>query len=128
MLEIGIKGEAAEVVDESRLALSMKSGALAVYATPAMIALMEQAAYRSVAAQLKEGQGTVGVSMNVKHLASTPAGMRVTAKSELTQIDRRKLTFHVEAYDESGMIGEGTHERFIIVNQDFQEKTDAKRT
>lgn len=126
MLEIGIKGEAAETVDEGKLALTMKSGELAVYATPAMIALMEQAAYQSVAQQLEEGQGTVGVSMNVKHLASTPAGMSVTAKSELTHIDRRKLTFHVEAYDECGKIGEGTHERFIIVNEEFQKKTDSK--
>ena len=126
MLEIGIKGEATEIVDAGKLASAMKSGELAVYATPAMIALMEQAAYRSVAQQLEEGMGTVGVSMNVKHLASTPLGMNVTAQSELTHIDRRKLTFHVEAYDESGKIGEGTHERFIIVNQEFQEKTDSK--
>ncbi len=80
----------------------MKSGALKVYATPAMIALMEQAAYTSVAGELEEGQGTVGTLMNVSHISATPVGMEVTAKSELVKVDGRKLVFHVEAYDERG--------------------------
>lgn len=128
MLEIGLKGEATEFVTEKNTAVTMKSGELAVYATPAMIALMEQAAYQSVAPELEEGQGTVGISMSVKHLASTPVGMQITAKCELTEIDRRRLVFSVEAYDETGKIGEGTHERFIIKNEEFQAKTDAKRS
>ena len=128
MLEIGLKGEATELVTEKNIAATMKSGELAVYATPAMIALMEQAAYQSVAPELEEDQGTVGISMNVKHLASTPVGMKVTARCELTEIDRRKLVFLVEAYDETGKIGEGTHERFIIKNEEFQAKADAKRS
>jgi predicted thioesterase len=127
MLEIGIKGEAAEVVSTSNSAKTMGSGELQVYATPAMVALMEQAAWKSVAPELEEGQGTVGVSMQVSHLSATPIGMKVTAKTELTAIDRRKLTFSVEAYDESGKIGEGTHERFIVANQTFQEKADSKK-
>lgn len=127
MIEVGIKGEATEVVNEKNNAAVMGSGELQVYATPAMVALMEQAAWKSVAGELEEGQGTVGTAMNIKHLASTPLGMQVTAKSELTAVDRRKLVFTVEAYDETGKIGEGTHERFIVDNKTFQEKADAKR-
>ncbi len=82
-----------------------------------MIALMEQAAYTSVAGELEEGQGTVGTLMNVSHISATPVGMEVTAKSELVKVDGRKLVFHVEAYDERGKIGEGEHERFIIDNE-----------
>jgi predicted thioesterase len=127
MLEVGIKGEAIEVVNENNTAAKLGSGELAVYATPAMVALMEQAAYKSVAGELEEGQGTVGTSMKISHVAATPLGMKVTAKSELTEIDRRRLVFQVEAFDETGKIGEGIHERFIIKNQDFQAKADAKR-
>jgi predicted thioesterase len=126
MLETGIIGEVTEKVDETKSALTMGSGELEVYATPAMVALMEKAAWTSVAPHLDEGQGTVGVSMNIKHLSATPLGMTVTAKSTLTAIDRRKLTFTVEAFDESGKIGEGTHERFIVDNRSFQEKADGK--
>ena len=127
MLETGIKGEAVEIVTEQNTAKTMKSGELLVYATPAMSALMEQAAYRSIAGELEDGKGTVGTQMNISHLAPTPLGMQVTAKSELIEIDRRKLVFRVEAYDETGKIGEGTHERFIIDNDAFQKKADAKR-
>ena len=116
MLATGIQGEKKEQVTQENTALTMKSGALKVYATPAMIALMEQAAYTSVAGELEEGQGTVGTLMNVSHISATPVGMEVTAKSE----------FHVEAYDERGKIGEGEHERFIIDNEKFQNKADNK--
>ena len=126
MLETGIRGEAKEVVSESNSAQAMKSGELKVHATPSMIALMEQAAYTSVAGELEEGQGTVGTLMNVSHISATPVGMEVTAKSELVKVDGRKLVFHVEAYDERGKIGEGEHERFIIDNEKFQNKADNK--
>ena len=126
MLETGIRGEAKEVVSESNSAQAMKSGELKVYATPSMIALMEQAAYTSVAGELEEGQGTVGTLMNVSHISATPVGMEVTANSELVKVDGRKLVFHVEAYDERGKIGEGEHERFIIDNEKFQNKADNK--
>ena len=91
-----------------------------------MIALMEEAAYKSVQGELEEGKGSVGTVMNVKHLSSTPIGMEVTAKSHLIEVDRRRLIFKVEAFDERGKIGEGIHERFIIDNEDFQKKTDNK--
>ena len=126
MLEKGIKGEAKEVVSEKNSAKAMKSGELNVYATPSMIALMEQAAYKSVAAELEEGNGTVGTLMNVSHISATPFGMEVTAVSELVEIDRKRLVFKVEAFDERGKIGEGTHERFIIDNEKFQEKANNK--
>lgn len=126
MLETGIRGEATTVVDNSNTAATMKSGELQVFATPCMIALMEQAAYQSVAGELEEGQGTVGTMMNVKHSSATPVGMQVTAKTELVEVDGRRLVFHVEAYDERGLIGEGEHERFIIFNEKFQQKANAK--
>lgn len=91
MLATGIQGEKKEQVTQENTALTMKSGALKVYATPAMIALMEQAAYTSVAGELEEGQGTVGTLMNVSHISATPVGMEVTAKSELVKVDGRKL-------------------------------------
>lgn len=125
-MNTGIKGEARETVNENNTALKMKSGGLMVYATPAMIALAEQAAYKSVEPYLEEGQGTVGTLMNVKHLAATPVGMEITAKSELTSIEGRKLTFKIEVFDEHEKIGEGVHERFIVNNEKFQNKANGK--
>lgn len=126
MIKVGITGEAKDQVTENNIAKTLRSGELKVYATPAMVALMEEAAYKSVQDELEEGKGTVGTEMNVKHLASTPIGMEVTAKAELVEVDRRRLVFKVEAFDEHGKIGEGIHERFIIDNEKFQEKTDNK--
>ena len=126
MINIGIIGEAKDIVNENNIAKTLRSGELKVYATPAMIALMEEAAYKSIQTELEDGQGSVGTLMNLKHLSSTPVGMEVTAKSELIELDRRRLVFKVEAYDECGKIGEGIHERFIIDNEDFQKKTDNK--
>lgn len=126
MLKAGIIKEITEKVTDKNTAKTMKSGELNVYATPAMIALMEQAAYTSVAGELEEGQGSVGILMNVKHISATPVGMEVTAKSELVEIDGRRLVFQVEAFDERGKIGEGEHERFIVNNVKFQQKADSK--
>lgn len=126
MLKAGIIKEITEKVTDKNTAKTMKSGELNVYATPAMIALMEQAAYTSVADELEEGQGSVGTLMNVKHISATPVGMEVTAKSELVEIDGRRLVFQVEAFDERGKIGEGEHERFIVDNVKFHQKADSK--
>lgn len=82
--------------------------------------------HKSVAAELEDGKGTVGTLMNVSHISATPLGMEVTAKSELVEIDRKRLVFKVEAFDERGRIGEGTHERFVIDNEKFQEKANNK--
>ena len=125
-MEIGIKGRAETVVNENNTAKSVGSGLLDVFATPNMIALMEQAAQASVAPFLEEGQGTVGTKLDVSHDAATPLGMKVWAESELVEIDRRRLVFEVKAFDECGMIGQGRHERFIISNEKFLAKVNAK--
>ncbi len=127
MINVGIKGKKEIVVTEELSAKSMGSGTLDVFATPAMIALMERTAWESVAPDLEEGQGTVGTMMNVKHVSATPLGMKVTCETELMEINGRALTFSVKAYDEAGLIGEGTHERFIIDCERFQAKANGKR-
>lgn len=127
MLNTGIKGSASEIVINEKTAVAVGSGGLSVYATPAMISLMEKSAYESVQSLLEEGSGTVGTLMNIQHISATPVGMKVTAESELIAIDGRKLTFKVTAFDEVGKIGEGTHERFIINNEKFQAKTNSKK-
>lgn len=126
MLEAGIKGrDTVQVVRENTAAV-VGSGMLEVFATPMMIALMEKTACESVAPYLQEGQGSVGTELNVKHVAATPVGMTVTCETELVEVDGRRLVFRVEAYDEVGLIGTGTHERFVVNNEKFQSKTDAK--
>ena len=102
------------------------SGTLDVFATPAMIALMERTAMDSVAEYLAEDEATVGTEINVKHLSATPIGCVVTCQSELTEIDGRKLTFKVTASDPKGVIGEGTHTRFIIKTEKFLAKAREK--
>ena len=125
-MEIGIKGRVETVVNDGNTAKFVGSGALDVFATPNMIGLMEQAAQASVAPYLEEGQGTVGTKIEVSHDAATPLGMKVWAESELIEIDRRRLVFEVKAYDEAGLIGQGRHERFIIQNEKFLAKVNAK--
>ncbi|MCQ2144249.1 MAG: thioesterase family protein [Bacteroidales bacterium] len=127
MLEAGIKGRQETVVTEDQLAVNVGSGKVRVFATPMMIALIEKTASLSVESELAEGQTTVGTLLNVSHCSATPLGMKVWAESELVEIDRRRLVFKVAAYDETGLIGEGTHERFIIDMEKFQSKTDSKK-
>lgn len=125
-MQLGIKGETKVMVNASNTAEALKSGLLPVFATPMMVALMEDAAAKSVQPHLIEGQTTVGTLVNVKHLGATPEGMEVRAESELIEVDGRRLVFDVRAYDESGLVGEGKHERFIIDAERFMEKTRAK--
>ncbi len=126
MLETGMKGRKEIVVTQEKTAKAMGSGTLDVFATPAMIALMENTAFESVAGELEEGSGTVGTALKVKHVAATPVGMKVVCETELVEVDGRALTFSVKAFDEKGLIGEGEHERFIVFNEKFQAKADAK--
>ncbi len=126
MLEVGIKGYGEVIVSEANTAKTMGSGTLDVFATPAMIALMEQTAYQSVAEELEPGTGTVGTKMNVSHVAASPVGMKITCETELVKVDNRALTFTVRAFDAKGLIGEGEHERFIIIEEKFQNKANAK--
>lgn len=126
MIETGIKGQETDTVVTEKTAAAVGSGTLNVYGTPCMIALIEETCLKSVAPFLSEEEGTVGTELNIKHVASTPVGMKVRCESELTEVDRRRLVFTVKVYDEVGLIGEGTHERFIINNEKFQNKTDNK--
>ncbi|MGN0241753.1 MAG: thioesterase family protein [Candidatus Weimeria sp.] len=128
MLKEGITGEAETIVSEENTAIKMGSGTLPVFATPAMVAVVEKAAWSSVAGELEEGQSTVGTSMTLSHESATPVGLKITAKTTLTAIDRRKLTFSWEAYDEAGIIGRGTHERFIVDNEKFVSKAERKKS
>ena len=125
-METGIIGKEELIVNEMNTAEALGSGSLAVFATPAMIALMEKTARLSVAPFLEYGQSTVGTLVNVKHLSASPVGMKITCRTELKEIDRRRLVFHVECSDEAGIIGEGEHERFIIDEAKFMAKTEAK--
>ena len=126
MIETGIKGHKEQIVTPEMSAARVGSGLVDVFATPMLVALVEQTCYESVLPHLDEGQGTVGTLVNVSHLSATPIGKRVWCDSELTEVDRRRLVFNVKAYDEAGLIGEGTHERFVIDTAKFMDKLKAK--
>ena len=125
-MQTGIKGKKSVKVVPENTASAVGSGLLPVFSTPSLIALMEGCCAESVAEYLAEGDCTVGISLDVKHTSATPVSMTVTAKSELMEIDRRRLVFKVTAYDESGEVGHGTHERFIVTSGRFMEKANSK--
>ena len=125
-MNIGTKHEIRIMVTKDKTAAVVGSGLLEVFATPAMIALMEQTASESVMETLEEGTTTVGTKINVNHLAATPVGMEVYCVSTLTAVDGRKLSFEIEAFDEAGLIGKAYHERFIVGSERFMQKTNAK--
>lgn len=125
-LEVGMTAQVERTVEEADTAVRFGSGGVRVFATPMMIALMENAALNAVDPQLGKGFATVGLSLNVKHMAATPVGMKVSARAELINIEGKRLTFRVEAFDEMERIGEGTHERYIIELSKFLEKTGRK--
>ncbi len=125
-LTIGMKGRCESVVKEEDTAAAVGSGLLSVFATPMMAALMEHAAVNALEGHLEPGQGSVGTHMDISHDSATPVGMRVWAEAELTNLDGRALTFAVTAYDESGPIGGGTHQRFLIQNERFMKKAQEK--
>lgn len=126
-IEIGLKGRAETVVNESNTAAAMGSGLVPVFATPAMIALMEQAAASSLLPYLEEGQGSVGIHLDVSHESATPIGLKVWAESEVAAVDGKQITFTVTAYDEAGLIGRGTHKRACITVDRFLAKTEQKK-
>ena len=126
MLTLGLKGHQEITVTTEMTAKHVGSGVVNVFATPMMIALMEKTASLSVASELSDDESTVGTNINVSHCAPTPVGMRVTCDTEIVEIDHRRIVFKVAAYDEAGLIGEGTHERFIINVTKFQAKADLK--
>ena len=125
-MNIGIEHQNKLIVTKDKTAAVVGSGLLEVFATPAMIALMEQTASESVMGQLEEGSTTVGTKIDVEHLSATPVGMEVTCTSRLIAVDGRKLSFEIEAYDEVGIIGKAYHERFIVFSDRFMQKTNSK--
>ena len=123
MLVPGIKGGTEVMVTLENSAVKLGSGDCPVFATPAMVALMEEAANLSVAPYLNEGETTVGTALNIRHNAATALGRTVRAESELIGVEGRKLVFKVAAFDEAGEIGEGEHTRAIVNREKFLART-----
>jgi len=126
-LKIGMLGKASTKVTDENTAIKYGSGTANVFATPAMIGLMENASINSVDSYLPKGYATVGTKVEIRHIAATPIGMEVIAHSELMEIDGPKLKFKIEAYDEKEKIGEGTHTRYIINWDEFIKKVEGKK-
>lgn len=125
-ITVGLKAEVATLVETGDTALEVGSGSLRVYATPCMAALMEGAACEALDSCLSEEQTTVGIELNLKHVAATPVGMEVRAEAEVTAVEGKIITFAITAYDEAGKIGEAEHKRAIVNSQKFLDKTYAK--
>ena len=125
-LKPGLVGESSEIVTDLLTAAAYGSGLVPAFATPAMIALMENASVAAIQKYLSAGQTSVGTAVNIQHLAATPVGMRVRARSELTAVDGRRLSFKVEAWDDQEKIGEGTHVRAIVDDARFKERIEKK--
>lgn len=125
-MQVGQKNQISTQVQVNDTAKVFGSGELEVLATPRMIALMEECAYKCISADLEVGASSVGTLMNVKHVSATPVGMNVTVEAEITEIDGRRVCFSVKAYDEAGLIGEGNHERFIVYSDKFISRTYSK--
>ncbi len=122
MLEKGVAAQSRTTVCEANTAAAMGSGDMPVLATPAMVALMENAAMLAVAPGLPEGAATVGAEMNVSHIKPSGLGAEIVASAVVTAVEGRKITFNVGARDAEGMIGEGTHVRFIVDRERFLAK------
>ena len=123
---VGMKGEVTALVEREDTAAEVGSGSLLVYATPCMIALMEGAACEAIGEALPEGQSSVGIELNIKHISATPVGLEVRAEAEVTEVDGKIISFDIKAYDEAGLIGEGTHKRALINAQKFLDRTYSK--
>lgn len=125
-LEVGLKGKVTSAVEREDTAQEVGSGNLLVYATPCMVALMEGAACEAIVEAMADNKTSVGIELNITHISATPVGLEVYAEAELTAVEKNILTFKVTAYDEAGVIGEGTHKRAIVTTQKFLEKTYEK--
>ena len=126
-IEVGVSHEINVTVTDKMSAASMRSGSLNVLATPFMVALMEQAASELCDKYVPEGISTVGTALNISHLAATAIGMNVKAIAEVTAFDGRKISFNVKAFDDAGLIGEGTHERFTVKIDKFMLKAEERK-
>lgn len=125
-IERGLRNIENFSVTESLTAASLGSGLLPVLSTPAMIAFMEGVCQHCLQPNLEEGYGTVGIEVNVRHLSATPVGMTVTVECELISVEGNLFVFDVKAFDEVGLIGEGSHKRCVINDEKFMKKTLAK--
>jgi predicted thioesterase len=120
----GIKGYAEHIVTKEDTAARYGSGLLEVFATPALVALMENTALKSIEKYLPEGFSTVGTEINVKHLKATLIGKKIICESELIKAGEKKLCFSLSARDEEGLTGTGTHTRYIVNSARFMEKLE----
>jgi fluoroacetyl-CoA thioesterase len=128
MLAAGLTAELTATVERSSLASTVGSGGLDVLSTPSLITLMENAARSAVEPLLPADQTTVGVRVDVRHLAPSPPGEQIRARAELIEVDGRRLVFHVEAFDSHEKIGEGTHERMVVDPARLLARAEAKRS
>lgn len=126
-MKVGLFAEKTITITENLTARVMGSGSLDVFATPAMIALMEAAACAALEGHLEDNQSSVGVELQVKHLAATPIGSQVRARAEITQVEGRKITFAVQAWDDQQLIGEGIHHRMLIDVARFMSKVQVRK-
>ena len=126
MLKEGIKNTITIKVTQDKTAKVMGSGTLDVFATPSMVALMEQTAAESVQPLLDQGVTSVGTKINVEHLSADPVGIEVECESILTEVDNRRLCFDIVVSDKHGVVGKAYHERFLIKSESFMNKTNAK--
>ena len=122
ILEKGLSAQSRTTVAAANTAAEMGSGDMPVFATPALVALLENAAMRAVAEALPEGATTVGSEMNCPHIKPSGLGAEITATAVLTRVEGRKLTFNVGARDEEGLIGEGVHVRYVVDRERFLAK------
>ena len=125
-IKVGLTREERGLSDEAHSARAVGSGLLPVLATPAMTALMEQAAAGALEEFLPEGWTSVGISLDVEHTSATPLGMGFRAEAEVTAVEGRKVLFAVRAYDDAGEIGHGTHARFAVESEPFLAKAAKK--
>ncbi len=125
-ITIGAKGEVSTLVEREDTALEVGSGSLLVYATPCMVALMEGAACEALAPFLPDDKTSVGTQLTISHISATPVGLEVRAEAEIVAVEKSMVTFQVSAYDEAGLIGEGTHQRAVISTQKFLDKAYSK--
>jgi fluoroacetyl-CoA thioesterase len=125
-IQVGLAATATMTVDDHLLATAMGSGSVAVLATPAMVALMEAAAVNALEPVMSAGQSSVGVALDIRHLAATPPGHQVRARAEVIEVQGKKVTFQVQAWDKSELIGEGTHTRYVIDVARFMQRANAK--